>query len=85
MKKLWVQIYEDEKGDLSIALVTSVEKALSSLSPNVSIVYLRPFEIPFDALAHKHLLDSLSKDSVSNWIDKHKEETKIQLRAFDKD
>ena len=57
----WVYIYEDEKSSLRIALKTSDDNNLSNLLLNKPIVYLRPFEIPFDAIAHKHLLDDLSK------------------------
>ena len=40
--------------------------------------------ITFDAIAHKHLLDSLSKSSVIDWVDKHKEETKAWLYIYNK-
>jgi hypothetical protein len=80
--KHWVYIYEDEKGSLRIALKTSDDNNLSNLQLNESIVYLRPFDIPFDAIAHKHLLDDLSKETVLDCIDKHKEETKIWLQVF---
>ena len=79
----WVYIYEDEKSSLRIALKTSDDNNLSNLLLNKPIVYLRPFEIPFDAIAHKHLLDDLSKESVLNWIDKHREETEVWLRVSD--
>ena len=80
--KLWICIYEDEKDSLRIALKTSDGNNLSNLQLNAPIVYLRPFEIYFDAIAHKHLLDDLSKKYVSDWIDKRKEETKIWLQVF---
>lgn len=83
--KLWVYIYEGEKGCLKIALSTPVGNIKLNRQSNMSIVYLRPFEIPFDAIAHKHLLDNLSNKSVLNWIDKHKEETKGWLCISSKD
>ena len=76
----WVYIYEDKKGSFRIALTTSDDNIISNPQLNVPIVYLRSFDIPFDAIAHKHLLDDLSYKSVLNWIDKHKEETSLYLR-----
>ena len=82
--KLWVYIYEDKNGDLKISLSVTDNILIFDLLQNVRIVYLRPFEIPFDAIAHKHLLTSLSKKSVLFWIDKHKQETKIWLSTLTK-
>lgn len=75
----WVYIYEEEKDDLKIGLSVAIHNLISNLLPTVRIVYLRPFNLPFDAIAHKHLLDDLSKESVLRWIDKHKDETKRWL------
>lgn len=83
--KLWVYIYEDEKGCLKIALSTPVGNIKLNRQSNMSIVYLRPFEIPFDAIAHKHLLDNLSKESVLDWIYKHKEKTEVWLNVSNRD
>ncbi|WP_139265152.1 hypothetical protein [Bacteroides ihuae] len=44
------------------------------------ILYLRPFLIPFDALAHKHLLDDLSEETIQRFIRKNKEETNAYIR-----
>lgn len=77
--KLWVYIYEGEKDDLKIGLSAVVDNLTSIILQKVRFVYLCPFKIPFEALAHKHLLDSLSKASVLNWIQKHTEETKIWI------
>ena len=82
--KLWIYIYEDKNGDLKIAISATNYILMSGLLQNMRIVYLRPFEIPFDAIAHKHLLDSLSKKNVLYWIDKHKEETKLWLKTLTK-
>lgn len=82
--KLWIYIYKDENSDLKIGLAATDELLISGLLQNVRIVYLRPFEIPFNAIAHKHLLVSLSKESVLYWIDKHEEETKIWLKTLTK-
>ena len=77
----WVYIYEDGENDLRLALSTDVGIIISSLKTKMRIVYLRQFELPFDALAHKHLLEDLSRKSALHWINKHKEETEIWLRV----
>ena len=76
----WVYIYEDGENDLRLALSTDVGTIISNLKTKMRIVYLRQFELPFDALAHKHLLEDLSRKSALHWINKHKEETEIWLR-----
>ena len=80
--KLWVYIFKDKNSDLTICLTTSSDEIFLNRQVNVPIIYLCPFEVAFDALAHKHLLDSLSKESVLKWIDKHKEETKAWLKIL---
>ena len=80
---LWVCIYDHGKGVLKNTLEMSIGNIISNRMPNQRVVYLRPFDIPFDAVAHKYLLDSLSKKSVLNWIDKHREETEVWLRVSD--
>ena len=82
--KLWIYIYEDENGDLKIGILAKDHILMSGLLQKENVVYLRPFEIPFDAIAHKHLLDTLSRKSVLDWIEKHKEETKIWLKTLTK-
>lgn len=83
--KHWVYIYKNEKGDLKTALTSSINDVILSRKTFVFIVYLCPFEIPFDALGHKNLLDSLSKKSVLHWIHKNREETKAWLHIYNKD
>ena len=82
--KIWIYICEGKKGDFKIVLSTSDDVFASLRELNLPIIYLRPFEIAFDAIAHKHLLDSLSKSSVIDWVDKHKEETKAWLYIYNK-
>lgn len=79
--KHWVYIYEDEKKCLKTALETSDINIISIQQLNLRILYLCPFEIPFDAIAHKYLLDYLSKETVLEWIDKYKEKTKQMLEV----
>ena len=80
--KLWVYIYEDEKDDFVIGLSAVADNLSSIILQNVRFVYLCPFQIPFEALAHKHLLDSLSKVSVLKRIHKHTEETEKWLKLL---
>ena len=77
--KLWVYIYEDQQGSLIIALATSRDAIVLNGLPRVPIVYLCTFDIPFDALAHKLLLETLSEESVRDWIKKHRRETEVWL------
>ena len=83
---LWVYIINDGEAGLTvglkIALPAAVGRIIPSFKPKEKILYLRPFKVPFDALAHKHLLDHLSKETVKCWIKSHKEETKIWLNVI---
>mgnify|MGYP003168408207 CR=1 FL=1 len=40
------------------------------------------FEEPFDGLAHKHLLDSLSKDTINHLVRRNREQTEIYKEVF---
>lgn len=79
--KHWVYIYEDGKDGLRIVISANID-SIVNLKPKGQVVYLCPFEIPFDALAHKHLLEDLSKESVLKWINKHKGETNVWLKVI---
>ena len=79
--KLWVYICENGNGDLKIGLSVTVDNLMSNLLPKIQILYLRNFNIPFDAIAHKHLLDDLSKESVLCYINKHKHQTEAWLHV----
>ncbi len=77
----WVYISEDEQGVLKIVLSTDFGKSWSGLTSGEKIIYLRAFSAPFDAAAHKHLLDDLSQSSLKLLISKNKEKTKILIRV----
>lgn len=83
---LWVYVSKDSESNLRVGLKASLAGAqgriLSCLKPSGEIVYLRPFKIPFDALAHKHILDDLSKETVLDWIKKHNQETQKWLTVI---
>ena len=76
----WMYIFETEEGDLKIGLSTDFRKSWSDLKSGEMIVYLRVFNVAFDAAAHKHLLDDLSQSSVKFLINKEKEKTRVLLR-----
>lgn len=78
----WVYIYEHGNNDLTIGITVTMNMVTSKLKLNKLIVYLRPFELPFDALAHKHLLGDISKESLLYWIEKHKDDTKKWLNVM---
>jgi hypothetical protein len=80
--KQWVYIYENCDGVLTIGLTPYVEKCLSEIRERgENIIYLCPFSTPFDAVAHKHLLDDISQESVRNLIRKQKEVTEVWLNV----
>jgi len=67
----WVYIFFDTGClELNIGLTLDLPKRFSKLDALSKLLYYRSFSDPFDALAHKHLLDSLSKESVMHRIKK---------------
>ena len=81
----WVYIYQDSLGQLTIALTMDIRQSLAMLAPSSKqVCYLRPFNIPFDALAHKHLLDDLSFTSLKFLIRKNKYQTSCWLDIIDR-
>lgn len=61
----WVYIYVDTKSlELVIGFTFNLFKRFSNPDVQEKLIYSRSFSDPFDALAHKHLLDSLTKESV---------------------
>lgn len=78
----WIYINKDSENVLRVAISTSLGNIVSNPKLIEQIVYLRPFNLPFDAIAHKHLLDYLSKETVLKYIDKHKNETNRWLRTI---
>ena len=61
----WVYIlYHTVSKELNIGLSFNLTKQIDSADSVEKLVYYRSFKDPFDAVAHKHLLDSLSKESV---------------------
>lgn len=65
----WVYIvYNSKKQEMNIGLSFNLAKQIGALNTTQKLVYCRSFSKPFDALAHKHLLDSLTKETVMHNI-----------------
>ena len=79
----WVYILRNESGEITIGFSVDMDKKFTEISTRKEkLSYLRPFEEPFDGLAHKHLLDSLSKDTINLLIQRNREQTEIYKEVF---
>lgn len=84
-KNCWVYILRNETGEITIGFSLEMDKKFIEISTRKGkLSYLRPFEEPFDGLAHKHLLDSLSKDTISLLVQRNREQTEIYKEVFRK-
>ena len=84
-KNCWVYILRNETGEIMIGFSLEMDKKFIEISTRKGkLSYLRPFEEPFDGLAHKHLLDSLSKDTISLLVQRNREQTEIYKEVFRK-
>ena len=68
----WVYIIEVARSVYRIGLTTELSSLLVLLKPAERMVYVRSFRVPFDAAAHKHLLDDLSLPTVRRIINRQK-------------
>jgi len=65
----WVYIlYNSKSQEMNIGLSFNLPKQFGTLDTVEKLVYYRSFSSSFDALAHKHLLASLSIESVMHTI-----------------
>ena len=78
MKRMyWVYITGDSEAGITIGFSAEMDKTFLKLSARGKhLFYLRSFSIPFDALAHKHLLDDLSLKTIKKFIRIYQAETK---------
>ena len=84
-KNCWVYILRNESGEITIGFSVDMDEKFIEISMRKEkLSYLRPFEEPFDGLAHKHLLDSLSKDTISLLVQRNREQTEIYKEVFRK-
>ena len=61
----WVYIAENRRGGMTIGFSVAMSRTLIEVSMREeTITYLRPFSVPLDGLANKHLLEDLSKDTL---------------------
>ena len=84
-KNCWVYILRNETGEITIGFSVDMDEKFIEISMRKEkLYYLRPFEEPFDGLAHKHLLDSLSKDTINLLVRRNRERTEIYKEVFRK-
>ena len=84
-KTCWVYILRNESGEITIGFSIDMDEKFTEISMRKEkLYYLRPFEEPFDGLAHKHLLDSLSKDTINLLVQRNRERTEIYKEVFRK-
>ena len=84
-KTCWVYIVKNEQDEIIIGFSFEMDKKFTEISMRKEkLYYLRPFEEPFDGLAHKHLLDSLSKDTINLLVRRNRERTEIYKEVFRK-
>ena len=84
-KNCWVYILKNKTGEFIIGFSLDMDKKFTEISTRKEkLSYLRPFEEPFDGLAHKHLLDSLSKDTINHLVQRNRERTEIYKEVFRK-
>ena len=84
-KNCWVYILRNETGDITIGFSVDMDEKFTEIATRKEkLYYLRPFEKPFDGLAHKHLLDSLSKDTINLLVQRNREQTEIYKEVFRK-
>ena len=82
-KNCWVYILRNESGEITIGFSVDMDEKFTEISMRKEkLSYLRPFEEPFDGLAHKHLLDSLSKDTINLLVRRNREQTEIYKEVF---
>ena len=81
----WVYILRTETGVITIGFSVEMDEKFTEISMRKeNLYYLRPFEEPFDGLAHKHLLDSLSKDTINHLVRRNREQTETYKEVFRK-
>ena len=82
-KNCWVYILRNESGEIIIGFSVDMDEKFTEISMRKEkLYYLRPFEEPFDGLAHKHLLDSLSQETISLLVRRNREQTEIYKEVF---
>lgn len=82
-KNCWVYILRNESGEITIGFSVDMDEKFTEISMRKEkLSYLRPFEEPFDGLAHKHLLDSLSQETISLLVRRNREQTEIYKEVF---
>lgn len=82
-KNCWVYILRNETEEITIGFSVDMDETFTEIATRKEkLYYLRPFEEPFDGLAHKHLLDSLSQETISLLVRRNREQTEIYKEVF---
>ena len=82
-KNCWVYILRNKTGEITIGFSLDMDEKFTEIATRKEkLYYLRPFEEPFDGLAHKHLLDSLSQETISFLVQRNRERTEIYKGIF---
>ena len=82
-KNCWVYILRNESGEFIIGFSVEMDEKFTEIATRKEkLYYLRPFKEPFDGLAHKHLLDSLSQETISLLVRRNREQTEIYKEVF---
>lgn len=75
----YVIITQPKSEGVHIHLSPDIDDAIELVRGHNDIVYIRSFSQPFDAVAHKHLLDFLSEETINDLIKKNKINTHLYL------
>ena len=82
-KNCWVYILRNKTGEITIGFSVDMDEKFTEIATRKEkLYYLRPFKEPFDGLAHKHLLDSLSQETISLLVRRNREQTEIYKEVF---
>jgi hypothetical protein len=79
MQYYWAYITRDEEDNLTACLSPRPVVRQATDRSGGRIVYLRPFVLPIDAIAHKHLLSDLSHSSLCRLIRHQRDFTESML------
>ncbi len=61
----WVYIITNSiTQELMVGVTLNPEKRITRVTENEKLVYYRGFTNPFDAMAHKHMLEELSMETI---------------------
>ena len=84
-KNCWGYILKNKTGEFIIGFSLEMDETFTEIATRKEkLYYLRPCEDPFDGLAHKHLMGSLSQETISLLVQRNREQTEIYKEVFRK-